>query len=137
MTNEQRAGLAAYIRRLADLMELRDWRFKLGDHPAAEDCGAHIEVVAGRRFATVTVPFAWPGFDPTEQRHYACHELLHAHLAPVEFAVQSLQTNLGDHVFGVFAELHKTAIEHAIDAIADALAPYLPLPTDGSTREGS
>lgn len=129
-------ALAAYVRACADALELRDWRFTLADEPLPianrADLAASIQCTRHRKHACLWIPPSWWDNPPNDRRQTVAHELLHCHAWPVEQAAEALQTNLGDHTWGVFAELHKGAIEDLIDAVADALAPHLPPPPAGT-----
>lgn len=129
MTPEDRDALCGYIREIADQIELRDWTFSLADHPDEDhETGARIDVTYGRKQAAITLGPDWETFPPEERRQHVVHELIHCHLMPIQWTVNSVQTSLGLTAFEVLNGCLKDNIELATDAIAGALAKHFPLP---------
>lgn len=133
MSPERLDALAAYVRGVADAVELRDWRFRVeGERPAflSIDAAAACRPTRGRRFAALWFSDGWWDGSPEERRQTVVHELLHCHFRPVDAVVEGIQTNLGDAAWGVFDAAYQDAQEYAIDAVAEALARGLPLPPE-------
>jgi hypothetical protein len=123
----RRRAYGPYFRALADLMGLRDWTFVLADGPPDDpNHGAAIVCVYGRRLGNVAISDAFLDADPAGRRITAVHELLHAHFAAMNQLLHD------EHREGAIPDsLHRAyvlAMESGIDAVAEALAPHLPLP---------
>ncbi len=123
-----RKEMGEYIRHLADLCGLRDWTITLAAQPTDAGNNGQVACTYGRKQATIQLAHDWPDKDPEEVRHTVTHELLHCHLDPVSRVLENVETNLGEAVYGVVRCAHRDAIEWAVDGIADAVAPLLPLP---------
>lgn len=126
-----RKALGAYLRALANDLGLRDWTVTLAsERDANESTLASCVCAYGRKCLTVQIGTAWEGHDRDERRQTLVHECLHAHLDPVRLVLANLETNLGDHVFGVARCSLRDAVEYAIDAIASEIAKHYPLPPE-------
>lgn len=124
-----KSRIGPYLRELADLMGLRDWTITFNeDAPAEEDAGGRVEIVYGRKYASIQIHAAWTTDTPETLRYYCVHELVHAHLEPMRWALNSVQTLLGSMAFEVLEGAHTDALEVAIDGIAREWATHLPLP---------
>jgi hypothetical protein len=120
-----RPAYAPYVRRLADLMGLRDWTFYVpGDQrPHDPDANAEVKCWRGRKHATVLFGESFLRADEADQRHSVVHELIHCHFAAMGWAAQeglSADAERGWHL----------AFEYGVDGLADAVSPLLPLPSD-------
>lgn len=127
-------ALAAYVRAVADALGLRDWHVTYVDEPPGgidhENATAAIRPTRGRKWASLWVPARWWDESPEDRRQTIAHELLHLHFAGMERMLETVQTNLGDAAWGVLRSAHLDALELAVDGIADAIAPHLPLPPE-------
>lgn len=129
MTTERHARWQAYVRTLADLLGLRDWRIELEDEPDTdESCAASVSITYGQKHALVYFGQKWSGHTPEYQRYYVCHELLHCHMKPLADVVHNLAGKLGSEAYGVVWGCHDDALESSIDGIGWAVAQFLPLP---------
>jgi hypothetical protein len=124
----RRQRWAPYVRHLADVLRLRDWRVDvLEELPGGSDAIASCAPVAGRKYAVIRLAESFLT-DPTEdQRHTLTHELLHCHFAPMMRLLEATDS------FGV---AEKLAMEYFVDGMADAIAPLLPMPP-ASTKSQS
>lgn len=126
---KQRSRLRHYIRQIANALELRDWAFTLShDPPTDADAIACIECVYGRKHAVISVAARFWASAPEEQRQTIAHELIHCHLQPTVWNLNSLGSHVPVSTFDVLMGTHRDALEFATDALADAIAPHLPLP---------
>lgn len=118
-------SLDRYIRKLADLCGLKDWKVTLEDeHPGDGNLGA-CECVYGRKVARVRIA----EHDTIEElRHTIVHELLHCHLDPCRLPIENIRNTLGQSLYDVTHGAFVDFIEYGTDAIASAWAPLLPLP---------
>jgi hypothetical protein len=121
----RRARYGGYCCFLRDKLCLRDWQLLLSEEqPSGENSIASIEPIYGRKFATLRMSEGFLNDTPSEQRHTLVHELLHCHLAPLQRLIEANNE---------MTQAYKMAIEYAVDGLADAIAPLLPVPPS-STR---
>ncbi len=110
-----------YLRLLGDLLALRDWTLILSETAAAPGYNAQIAPVRARRRAVIRMAGHFDSLSPHEQRHALVHELLHCHLATAQSAAGQVLSKSARAVFDLNLEM-------SVDALADAIAPHLPLP---------
>jgi hypothetical protein len=115
------SALAPYVRRLADLLELRDWHLELKYSPPEDSSQATIFLTNGRKRADLHLCYEFFDMTPEEQRQCLCHELVHCHFGAVGFMVEEENDA---KTYRAFVRL----LEYGIDAMADAIAPHMPLP---------
>jgi hypothetical protein len=120
MTDAERESLERYLRTLADRMALKDWAATILDDQSADGTHADILCVEGRKVGRVRFARDWAERSPEDLRHTCCHELLHCHHGAL---MVEMGRRLNKADFATFMML----LEYAIDGIADALAPHLPL----------
>jgi hypothetical protein len=124
----RRQRWAPYVRQLADLLRLRDWRIDVyEDAPAEPTAIASCAPVEGRKYAVIRLGESFLTDPPDDQRQTITHELLHCHLGPM---VRMIEVHDG------LPPAAKIAMEYCVDGLADAIAPLLPLPP-ASTRSQS
>ena len=128
-TKKQRKLLRAYVRWVADSMELRDWSITLVyDPPADDNCLAHVKCVYGRKIATITFPRDFFDCSPERQRHAITHELVHLHFSGLEWQYNNLSDRVAPDVFHAIWGGLQDQLEFAVDAMASAVAKHLPMP---------
>jgi transposase len=133
---KDRKTLGRYCRDLADKLELRDWwvSTRVGD-PGGPDgrydgkrWGASCESIPGQKHVKVVFDPECRDWRREELRKTVTHELIHAHLAPLTEMVRvDLQPHLGAQGYHLFDDGFTRHLEFAVDALADAVAPSLPL----------
>lgn len=136
--NEKRHNeLRDYLRWMANEMGLRDWTIQLpyGQHPADPQGAASIEHTYGRKILTVRLCEDFDSFSLERQRHYIVHELVHTHLDRIGYTVNSLKHVTHDPVFTVFESNFNDDIEYITDAIAEIIAPHMPLPKKAKPKK--
>ncbi len=114
-------SMRAYVRTLADLMTLKDWRVLVDDEVADDGNNAQVSITYGQKHARIW--FSWDfATKPAEERRYTVvHELLHCHFDMADrIAGHGLKKGQRNAVL--------LALEHGVDDVARALAPHLPLP---------
>lgn len=135
MRKRDRKALARYVRAVADEMGLRDWTFEIeiGDADVElpwetiSSC-ASIECVDGRKFATVTFPEDTRHRSREELRDTVAHELIHAHLNPAcEIVRVDAKDGFSQATYEVMMAGFRRNIEFAVDGLAEAFAPHMPL----------
>jgi hypothetical protein len=123
LTRRQR--WAPYVRKLGDILRLRDWRIDVyEDAPSDGSATASCQPVTGRKYAVIRLSESFLTDDKADQRHTLTHELLHCHLGPMTRLLEA-QENMTSSV--------QLAMEYCVDGLADAIAPLLPEPP-ASTR---
>ena len=123
LTRRQR--WAPYVRRLADLLCLRDWRIEVyEDSPSDGSAVASCQPVTGRKYAVIRLSESFLTDPKADQRHTLTHELLHCHLGPMTRLLEANEA---------MPPAVQLALEYCVDGLADAIAPLLPEPPP-STR---
>ena len=128
-------SLYAWLRVAANTLGLTDWEIEMHDDTSLpNDVLARVHIPTGRRTAAISLSPEYHRCTPTDQRATLVHELLHCHFDPVtDFAHRTLPVALGEAAWNVYEEANDLLIEHAIDALAVAVAAFLPLPPEGSS----
>lgn len=116
-----RDEFGAYLKSLANLMRLGHWTLDISDKPPKNaDAWASVTCWDGRFGATIYLSDGILTESPEDQRYVAIHELLHCHFAhPDKIAA--------DDMSPVRREAWTLAMEYGVDAIAQAIAPFMPL----------
>lgn len=119
----------AYVAALAPLLKLSDWSIEVSRMPCEADAVASIEPLYGQKRAILRLGPAFLSQSLEDQRQTVAHELIHCHL----FAATELVRRTNDYALteqgaevawvGFMSE-----VEYATDGLADAIAPFLPLP---------
>jgi hypothetical protein len=123
LTRRQR--WAPYVRRLGDILHLKDWRLDVDDgSPSDPTAVAACNPCPGRKIATIYLGESFLTDDAAGQRHTIAHELIHCHLGPMTRMLDARETMTPEVTL---------AMEYGVDGLADAIAPLLPLPP-ASTR---
>jgi hypothetical protein len=119
----------AYIRDIADRMALKDWTILLSDEPADEESEATTFLTNGRKVAKVYLSSKWEGRTPEEQRHTVVHEMVHPHLYPLtNMGEDDIEPLIGKAAHTLWQASFRRELEYAVDGLADAIAPLMPLP---------
>lgn len=125
-----RVTLGRYISALADAVGLRDWSISLQDDPCADDVNGTCQCVYGRRVASIALSRNWMNADEYDLRETIVHELLHCHTDPITYPLAGIEDHLGSSLHTHLVSSQALALELAVDAIASAFAPRLPLPSE-------
>lgn len=120
--------LLRYAARQAEALGLRDWTVVTQKGEVGEDIIAHAEMAYGRKVATITFGPRFFASPREEQRATVAHELLHAHLDGPATVLRDIETQLGTLQWEIVHETYRRRSEEACDAIAEAVAKWLPLP---------
>lgn len=129
MTERQRRILRKQVRLVADSLGLRDWTIKLDYEPCAdENALATVSCTYGRRIATVQFCAEWWERDPHERHHVLVHEMLHVVTDPIRtYLDETLPVLIGQPAWTAVREAVRQHEEHAVDQLASALSPYVPV----------
>ena len=118
-----------YVDALRVPLKLSDWTIDVSDAPSETDTFAQVDSTYGQKRATIRLCQGWDSVTPDDQRQTIAHELIHCHLCPaVEMATEDLNLYLSSGEMEMFRRGFTRTIEYAIDALADAISPLLPLP---------
>lgn len=124
-----RDRIEPYLRELADLVGLRDWRiFVSDDAPEDPEHAACVDVRYGLKVAVISFHPQWAESDPEQFRNTCCHELLHAHVNHVRWPLNNVAELVGKAIYDPLYQSVTDYIEYAVDAIATEWAKTLPLP---------
>lgn len=129
MNEKHRIFWSHYLRWLADKMALQDWTVGIAVDAAEDGANATVHRSRGRKMAMVALKPDWEtNYSPEEQRQTLVHELLHCHVMGCDILLADAREN-HKKSWMMHLELNiGVQQEYAIDAIAQVLAPFLPLP---------
>lgn len=135
MRTQDRKALNAYCRDLADQMGLRDWTITVAvEEPTSPDrvddatwC-ATSNSTPGRKVADLTFSPTIRDWKPEDVRNTVVHELVHPHFDPLfEMVREDLHTHVSQSTYDVFCDGARRWLEYGVDAMAEIIAPSLPL----------
>lgn len=129
--------IARHLRHLGNELGLRDWTIVLMFEPTDdEEDGASCGIIYGRRLAEIRLGKDFASITPDKQQHFLVHELLHIHLDPLTSLIEATMPDLiGKAGWTILDEAQRERTEHAVDALAAAVAPLLtPMPTGRRTK---
>jgi len=93
-----------------------------------------VTCIYGRKIATIKLADDFDSYAPEKQRQTAVHELLHAHLDHPQRVIDQANEVRNRNMISLLSLNHRMALEHAVDAISDIIAPFMPLP-EGPARK--
>lgn len=146
MKKRDRKALGRYCREIADKLELRDYwvSTRIGDVGGPQDrydgktWGASSESIPGQKHVKLAFSEDCRGWSRENLRQTVAHELIHAHLAPmVEMERVDLSGHLSNEAHALFDASFTRHLEFAVEALADAVAPHLPLIDWPKRKKGS
>jgi hypothetical protein len=121
-TTHDRRAWKPYFERLAARMRLAHWDLEISDEPPRnEDAYATVRCCYGRTLATIWLGDGFLRASPEEQRYVCVHELVHCYFAHADELA-------GGEMAGRVEEAWNLAMEYGVDAVAKALAPFMPMP---------
>lgn len=127
MTKAQAQWLSDYVFLVASKMKLKDWDFDIDESPPDTDnAAAAIRCVPGRKYAVIRVAVDFFQEKPQQQRHSITHELIHCHMSMAHNYIDGLLDS-GD-LTCTHREAFMFNLEYGVDGMADAIAPFMPLP---------
>lgn len=129
--------ISNYVSTLASLLRLQGWTITLSREHALDENVAEINITPMQKRATLSVHAQFldprkldPVTDiPQWQRHTLTHELLHLIVNPILHIADDVTTaGMGRKTQEVAISAINHQVESSVDALADAIAPMLPLP---------
>jgi len=136
LRKRERKALGRYCREIANKLELRDWWVSTRvdnvggpqDRYDGKTWAASSNSIPGQKHVMLAFDPGCREWSREELRQTVAHELIHAHLAPmVEMTRVDLEPHLADQAHVLFDAAFTRHLEFAVDALADAVAPHLPL----------
>jgi hypothetical protein len=126
------ATVAAYVRLVADLCDLRDWDIFVYVGNVGDDLLATCEAVYGQRRAKINLASNWQSMDADDFRATVVHELVHCHFAALDHTVSEMTSAAFPRRFGkLFEAAYTVQVEYTVDALSLVLSKLLPLPEFG------
>jgi hypothetical protein len=132
VNRERHKYWSAYIADLQGRMRLGQWDIELVRKPAEDGASASMSDVPGRHRACI---WLCKDFDSSytryEQRNAVVHELVHLHLAPLEYHLE-VQNGKVDEEAEERQRIHKghrSHEEYAVDDLTRIIAPSMPMPS--------
>jgi hypothetical protein len=129
LNKADRKALGEYVRWVANEVGLRDWTLHLMyDDGLDEGAIAMVTPTDGMKHAQLRFCHDFRHLAPEKQRQAVVHELLHCHHSAASNVLRlDLKDHLADSTHWVAWTGYKRQMEFANDAIAEVLAPHLPL----------
>lgn len=131
MNDEQHAYWEAYIRWMAGLFGLKDWRIQLSrEQPKSDDAAASCMVWENQKGATISLSnWFLTNYDEAEQREVVAHELFHCHDYRMRKLIEEY-VSAGDEneKAKFFLELFRREYEQLCDAVSVPFSYLLPIP---------
>ncbi len=129
MTDAEYAYWQQYIREQADRLGLRDWDIRLlRESPSVDSADATFSPYGGQKRADIRFAHDWATQSREDQRHVVAHELIHAHTDAIDTVIYQAGQSYPADYWSMVRAMHRNAMEFAIDALANSIAPFLPLP---------
>jgi hypothetical protein len=130
VNDEQVRYWQAYIRALADLLDLRDWEVILTrEWPDSNSAWASNFTYYGQRRCEIRInPTLFFQESAESQRRIITHELLHCHTDGVWEAIRIYCNGQEGAEASLFERYFKQQGEWMVDSLATAIAKHLPLP---------
>lgn len=111
-----------HVRKVADLIGLRDWTFEVRIGGLPDGLRAKCDCVHGRAFARITVTEEFFGLLPDEQNEALVHETIHPLLHPLMVHVLDLHEYLGRAHFETVERVFRRDLERVVDALTSTVA---------------
>lgn len=130
-SNNRKILVARYQKWMKEILaalELSHWDLKVDceNTPEHPDAMAEVCITPGRNQAYLTFSDGFWTASPTTQREIFVHECLHLHHRALGEFRGRLEQNLGPIIGAFLVSAHQDAEEWAVDAIAVAIAKFLP-----------
>lgn len=127
--------MCAYVVELQPLMRLSHWHIEVPDVEPETDAWA--DVVRLQHAQDAVIRLSDQHFDntPEQQRETIVHELLHCHLRDLIGVPQMIKQEISLPLFAALGDRISHEEECLVDALAQLLAPLLPLPPVKANQE--
>jgi hypothetical protein len=136
MNKQERKAWKKYIRQVADLMHLKDWKFVLDKEPANPNNGAEMDSVFGRKEVHIRLSPTWAAFTPKQQRYYVVHEITHTYFEPMDHHLcGKMKRAMSTTDLEAWHEDYMLPFEYGIDDSARTIARGMPLPAVGQVKK--
>lgn len=130
MTARQKKAAQRYVNTMRPLLGLPEWIVNISDKPVENESHvATIFPVWGTKVANLRLSSHFFEFTAEYQREIVVHELLHCVFAVPQHQVEMILTEyLKGKAGELFHDCWSHSMEYAIDGLAVAICPTLPLP---------
>lgn len=118
--------IGRYGQELQALLRLDHWQIDI-DPDLPEGAKADVNWYESKWRATMRFSDEILRGTPEEQRYTVVHELLHLHLRGPALIIKQLRGHMSDVGYSYTDERWEHEEELAVDALAQAIAPFLPL----------
>lgn len=127
-TTARRRAIEQQVKTLQGILRLNDWTIThKWDRPCKTDAVATITPLGDSRHARLQLSPEFLAMTAGEQHQALAHEVIHCHFfALVETAITGFEAVVEGKAALVFSNSIERRHEEAVDAFADAWAPYLP-----------
>lgn len=124
MTDNRKQKWLPYVRKIADLMNLKDWTIVISDHsPDDSNLEASCYIPEGQRVCTIHLSEHFLDNTSDRQRETITHELQHCH---IECFKRCVEKTVGISEWYILQVL----MEYCVDDTASYVAKFLPLPEE-------
>jgi len=128
MNKIRRLYWGEYLRELADQLALKDWTVVTLESPAEDNCVAQSQCTYGRKRISISFQVGFDRLPPEEQRQTCIHELLHAHWGAMDQVIHDTKNSQNKDWVLRFSDTIHLHHEYGVDALADVLAEFMPMP---------
>lgn len=120
--------LEGWLHDAQEILNLSHWKVTVIRDAADVEAWADISPHSQAESADLRISHDFWNQTPEKQREILTHELLHIALARIDQAVEGLEASLGKIAWSVFEPQYEDISERAIDHLAIAIAPSMPIP---------
>lgn len=121
MNEAQHTYWSAYLKDLQAKLRLSHWELRLSHKPCDKGNMAECGCVPGQLRAKIALGKKWEKYSPECQRQTIVHELVHLYTSPVHYPIHRVMDDVAQ-------SMHSSNFEYMVDALAEAIAPFMPLP---------
>lgn len=126
--------LHAYVRRLADMCDLRDWHIEVAVGDVDDETLATCQPTLGQKHATISFADSWRTWSAFQLRSTVAHELVHCHFAALDSLVsEMLRSGLGKASTAIADIAYTHQNEYLVDGLSLLIAKTLPLPESAAS----
>lgn len=119
---DQFDAILDHVRKIADMVGLRDWTFEVHVAALGDGVRARCDCVEGRAFARITVGEDFFSLTPEERNEALVHETIHPLLHPLMEHLHDLRDDLGLRQFQTVERVFRRDLERIVDALTGTIA---------------
>ena len=128
-TPAKRKSVVSYVASMQEVLRLLDWTIKLDwSNPCPADALAAITPMGSSRHATLALSPEFLLESPASRSQILLHELMHCHFfALAEASEAAMEAVAPKDTVKMFLAVNTGLVEMAVDTLADAFAPLVPV----------